>query len=56
MSFNLCAVDTFSDDNDDLPEKKPKRKVKTPAQIGGLERLYEGKASILPQILSLCTS
>ncbi|KAL1807972.1 uncharacterized protein LOC108196733 isoform X1 [Daucus carota subsp. sativus] len=34
-------VDTFSDDNDDLPEKKPKRKVKTPAQIGGLERLYE---------------
>lgn len=34
-------VDTFSDDNDGLREKKPKRKVKTPSQIVGLERLYD---------------
>lgn len=34
-------VDTFSDDNDGLPEKRPKRKVKTPSQIVGLERLYD---------------
>lgn len=34
-------VDTFSDDNDGLSEQKPKRKVKTPSQIVGLERLYE---------------
>ncbi|KAL8122354.1 uncharacterized protein LOC141659610 [Apium graveolens] len=34
-------VETFSDDNDGFLEKKPKRKVKTPSQIVGLERLYD---------------
>lgn len=50
MSFKFNAVDTFSDDNDGLSEQKPKRKVKTPSQIVGLERLYEGKLSVMPQI------
>lgn len=39
MEVESC--DNYSDDNNTLPEKKPRRKVKTPSQIEALEKLYE---------------